>query len=908
MTNLSINFSHPWLMLLIIPAILWTLVPYFRMNKRYRGTRNRITSMILHIVIMVLSISVLSGVTLAYDLPNEDNEVILLVDASFSNTESELAKNDFLQSVIQSNSGEFKLGIVTFGFDQVYAVELTNDMKRVFTDYLKAPLPDDSATDIEAALRYAASLFQNANGRIVLLTDAVETDGVANNMIKSIAADGITVDTVYFKGNKTGDEVQIIGMERPEEKVKVGEPFEVSLILQSSVATNVSIVPYDNGAAGEAIPVEVIDGIQRVKIPFKFEVPDLHDLSFEITCEEDSLSQNNVYHSYIYIENFNNILILESNDDESEAICRMLDDEINVTVIHTEDVDRIPRTLDQLRLYDEVILCNVARSDMPEGFEDILYQYVHDIGGGLFTVCGNEYDEDPSDEEWVANAYTKEDMENSKYQQMLPVEIIEYTPPVAVMILIDVSGSMWANGEPYEHSKLYYAKQGAVACLDELSERDYVGVIALAEEYKEAIELTPRTQRDKILAAIEEVKGPGGTVFSQALMKAGQALSAMSNVEKKHIILITDGEPAPEDSEKYKYWMQANAEAGITCSIVGIQCSAMAAADMKNLLMEYGGVDADNFHDVDDIQRVPQAILKDLQAPEIKDVNYKTFVPTIHTSNPITKDIAQENMPQLHGFYGVKAKNDATVILMGEYTPVYTQWDFGEGRVGTFACDLNGTWSSDFVDTVEGNTIVNNIVRALLPSENIHVTDIGLEIEGDNYKTELNVFTELEEGQYLEVRITSPAADGSSASTVQTLTAGISEGYTKFSFYVTTAGIHEIVAQKKNEAGVVLYETVAYKALGYSQEYNAFADEEAAEEYAALLAQNGRGTQITDPWQVYENVAQFLHEVIDPRLPFIIAAIALLLLDIAVRKFKWKWPHEIVRDRRTQMALSNPKK
>ena len=160
----------------------------------------------------------------------------------------------------------------------------------------------------------------------------------------------------------------------------------------------------------------------------------------------------------------------------------------------------------------------------------------------------------------------------------------------------------------------------------------------------------------------------------------------------------------------------------------------------------------------------------------------------------------------------------------------------------------------------------------------------------------------------MEVRITSPAADGSSASTVQTLTAGISEGYTKFSFYVTTAGIHEIVAQKKNEAGVVLYETVAYKALGYSQEYNAFADEEAAEEYAALLAQNGRGTQITDPWQVYENVAQFLHEVIDPRLPFIIAAIALLLLDIAVRKFKWKWPHEIVRDRRTQMALSNPKK
>ena len=907
MTNLSINFSRPWFLLLLIPAALWTLVPYFRMNKRYRGTRNRIASMILHIVVMVLSISVLSGMTIEYDLPNEENEVILLVDASFSNTESELAKNDFLQSVIQSNGGEFKLGIVTFGFNQVYAVEQTNDMKRVFTDYLRAPQPDDSATDIEAALRYTAGLFKNSGGRIVLLTDAEETDGVANNVIKSIAADGITVDTVYFKGNEKGDEVQIIGMERPEEKIKVGEPFEVNLVLQSSVATNVSIVPYDNGVAGTAIPVEVIDGVQRVKIPFTFEVPDLHEMSFEITCEEDNLSQNNVFHSYLYIENFNNILILESNDQESEAICRMLDDEVNVTVIHTQDVDRIPRTLEQLRAYDEVILCNVARSDMPEGFEDILYAYVHDVGGGLFTVCGNEHDENPGDEEWSANAYTKEDMEGSKYQQMLPVEIIEYTPPVAVMILIDVSGSMWDGSTPKDQSKLHAAKQGAVACLDALSERDYIGVIALAEEYKEAIELTPRTQRDKILAAIDEVKGPGGTVFSQALMKAGQALSAMSNVEKKHIILITDGEPADDDSEKYKYWMQANAEAGITCSIIGIQCSAMAASNMKNLLVEYGGVDVDNFHDVADIQRVPQAILEDLQAPEIKEVNYKTFVPKIETVNTITKGIAQENMPELHGYYGVKAKSEATVVLMGEYTPVYTQWEFGEGRVGTFACDLNGTWSSDFVDTVEGNAIVNNIVRSLLPSENIHVTDIGLEVEGDNYKTELNVFTELQEGQYLEVRITSPAADGSSESTVQTLTAGASDGYTKLSFYVTTAGVHEIVAQKKDASGTVLYETVAYKALGYSQEYNAFADKDEAEAYAALLAKNGRGLQITDPWQVYENVAQFLHKVIDPRLPFIIAVIVLLLADIAVRKFKWKWPHEIIRDRKARMALSGQK-
>ena len=84
-------------------------------------------------------------------------------------------------------------------------------------------------------------------------------------------------------------------------------------------------------------------------------------------------------------------------------------------------------------------------------------------------------------------------------------------------------------------------------------------------------------------------------------------------------------------------------------------------------------------------------------------------------------------------------------------------------------------------------------------------------------------------------------------------------------------------------------------------------DTDAAMENAALLAKNGRGALLSEAWEVYESVAQFLHKVIDPRLPFIIAVIVLLLMDIAVRKFKWKWPHEIIRDRKAKQALSASK-
>ena len=152
MINFRINFTNPWLLLLLIPAALLTLIPYFRLNKRYRKTRNRITSIVLHLVIMVLCISVLAGITFEYDVPNTDNEVILLVDSSFSSEESEQEKNEFIQSVIDNAESRFKLGIVTFGFDQVYAAELTTNTSNLYAKYMQASMPDTTATDIEAAL------------------------------------------------------------------------------------------------------------------------------------------------------------------------------------------------------------------------------------------------------------------------------------------------------------------------------------------------------------------------------------------------------------------------------------------------------------------------------------------------------------------------------------------------------------------------------------------------------------------------------------------------------------------------------------------------------------------------------------------------------------------------------------
>ena len=904
MTNFSINFTHPWLLLLLIPALLMTFVPYFLMNKKYRKTRNRIVSMVVHTVIMLLSVSILAGISFDYDRPNKENEVILLVDSSFSGTESENEKNEFIKSVARSSNARFKLGAVTFGFNQVYAVEMTDDTTDFYSKYIAADKPDVTATDIEAALNYAAGLFKTPEtARIVLITDAVETDGEATNTIKSIASKGIKVDTVYFPEEREGDEVRIVSIERPDKRIEVGESFKLKLELESNYEGEAVITPYDNNVANEQITVNLKEGPQFVEIPFEFALPGMHEMSFEIEADGDTLAENNVYNSYIYLEIFDRILILESQTGESDALVRMLRDELKVTVKNIGDSEGVPETVNDLRAYDEVILLNVSNNDMPDGFIETLNTYVYEYGGGLFTVCGNKPDANPYDEEWTANAYTRTDMYGTLYQEMLPVEVIEYTPPAAIMILIDCSGSMvtYPDGTPLpdNENKLNFAKNSAITIVDEmLTERDYVGIITLADTHEELLSLTPRTQRDKILASIDHIESGASTIFSTALERAGKSLMALSGVEKRHIVIITDGEPSSADADRYKYWLAENAKMGITTSVIGVQCTDAAKNSMESLLVNHAGMTKDNFHSATDLDNYTDIVKKDFEVNKIQETNYEKFTPTLVGESDISKGINSEDMPKLDGFYGFKLKEGAEVFLTGRFTPIYAQWKYGKGSVGTFACDLNGTWSSEFIDTPTATTLVNNIVDSLFPLDSVRSHEIEVEVDGKNYKHDMDIYTDLLDGQYIEITITSPSHDGS-GDLVQTIVRRKDERYSRVSFNITTPGIHEIRIRKLTGEGsdaTVISERIVYREFSYSQEYNPFNDPELAEALAIRLADDGRGVVITEPYEVFENAAKVRHIHIDPRIVFMIIAIVLFLLDIAVRKFKWKWIHELVRE------------
>lgn len=908
MWNFKITFSYPWLLLLLIPAAALTVFLYLRLNKKYRRNRNRIISIILHSLVMLLCISVLAGIGFSFDVPNTTNEVILLVDASHSESSASMRRDEFVKSAIEASGSAFRLGIVTFGYDQVYAVEFSDRTADMYEKYLSAEKPDDSATDIASALRFAGELFNNpASGKIVLITDGVETDGDAATVIRSVASKGIRVDAVDISGER-GGEVQISGVVLPDYNIAVGDEFNIQLTIDSSIEGAASLTLYDNDEQGVTMPLELKNGSQTVNLGHSFTSSGMHEIHFALSADNDGLAQNNTYYTYIYLEAHDRVLIIERTPHESDELAAILaasdfvEGGYNVDTVYVNDAESMPVSVEQLRQYDEIVLMNIANSDMPAGFDVILNSYVHEVGGGLFTVGGNKTD---ASGETVANTYNREDMFGTIYQEMLPVQAIRYTPPIAVMIVIDRSSSMMAPDAKTGKTKLELAKDGAKACLNALSERDYCGVMTLEDSYREEVQLTPVTQRSKIINAIDNiVDGEGGTVFSGAIDQAGLRLSSQENVEKRHVILVTDGEPSDEDplygtEGKNGYGdliSLYNQTHGITFSIVAIDTDEEHANAMREASETLGG---GKFYSVFDSSTLPRIMREDLAIPEIRDYNDEPFVPVIAEHTSIVSGVDQQQMPVLNGYYGTRLKEGANAPLMGTYVPVYAQWKYGEGTVGSFMCDLSGNWSAEFLNSDAGIRIINNIVNALFPKGDIRAHDIDVRITEDNYGNRMSVFTQLEEGETLRVSITGPPeTEGGEKVVTELETSAVDNSSRRVTFEVRTPGVHEILITKLTADGSVKSQFTAYKVFSYSEEYNAFIDAEAGSLNVSVLAEKGNGAAIKEPWEIYRDFVKSVHVDYDPRIPFMITAIILFVLDVAVRKFKFKWLHEIIRDRK----------
>lgn len=965
MNRFSIHFSYPWLLLLLIPAFALALIPYFRLSKRYRRTRNRIISIVTHLCVMVLCICVLCGIQFRYVKTNKENEILLLVDVSDTEERAKARRDEFVRTVLADGRYDgYKMGVVTFGFTQNYAVPLTYKVDDIYDMYKAAELPDTSATNIEGALKYAKDLFGHPeSSKVVLISDGLETDGNAFSAIRALTAQGTVVDTALISEAFIENDVQITGIQLPETHVKPNEDCTVKVLLRSrQVNKDVRVVLKDNGEAvkvtdadGKEQGAKVTDlalGANEVTFTLKFASAGVHEITAEIVAAGDALAENNEYTTYINLQSFNKVLIIEQKSAESEALIKLLND--NEYVVDRLNLasgnelktanDAELKTVNDLRRYDQVIMNNVSNGDLArfDGFTEMLYSYVNDYGGGLLTLGGD-------DAEGNAHAYSRNDLRGTQYQELLPVEAINYTPPVGLVVCVDRSGSM---SELFE-----YARAGLRSCYEALTERDYIGIVSLDNEYGTILPLTSRTNANAITRAFanDALKETGGsTNFFSALQRAGEMLQSNKQVEKRHIIIVSDGYCNGENDPPYDE-AKSLAQRGISISIVLVGSPSAEVKDNMQKLVEPGQTlklggrvtEASGKDLIDEMYN-------DLRAKQVEETVNEPFAPIVKSPTSsvfsgveygINQDAgsggsgsgsdddkekderdAFRMRVKLGGFYGVKKKDGAETLLTGEYdvTPLYAQWKFGAGTVGSFMCDLTGlvrwdgspSWSAEFMADANGKKLILNIIDNLMPLEDISPAAYEYQLTERNYTNTLRVYANLENGETLEAKLVCLSGgaedysvslnENSDGADVYVITPfGKSNQYSRCEFIVKKAGVYKILLTKRNADGEeIAHQTVElYKTFAFSEEYNLYPETDDAESFLVRLAANGNGKKIedvTDPKEVFEGFITGIEKTFDPRYLFAILSIVLLLTDIAVRKFKFKWLHEIIRQKKQQ--------
>lgn len=965
MSNFSISFSYPWLLLLLLPAIALTLIPYFRLSKKFRRTRNRLVSIVTHICAMVLCICVLSGIQFRYVKKNTDNEILLLVDVSDTSNRAEERRNDFVKNVLADGRYDgYKIGVVTFGFTQNYAVPLTYEVDEIYNLYKEAEVPDTSATNIEGALKYAQTLFAHPeSSKIVLITDGKETDGSAFSAIRSLTAQGTIVDAAYISEDFNADsDVQATGIKLPETHVKPNEDCTITVKLRSRSATeNTRVILKDNGEVVKTVDSEGVEmnekianlavGENEVLFTHKFPSPGLHEISVQVIDRDDEFEQNNEYTTYIYLQKFNKVLIVEQKSAESDALAGILDEEKYAVdrldlsaadVLTTKNGISIASVTD-LRRYDQVIMNNIADSDLMrfDGFTDILYSYVYDYGGGLLTLGGD-------DSAGKAHAYSHDSEKISKYQELLPVQAIDYTPPVGLVVCIDRSGSM-GDG------KLKEARQGLISCYHALNERDYIGIVTLDGTYDTILPLTSKTHDNEITTALTDDRletAKDSTNFFSAISRAGEMLQSNQQVEKKHIIIVSDGDyNGPSDPPIEEVKKLARRGISISVILVGSSLSDIKMEKLKELV-SYGqkaGLGGQIVANASGSSLI-DLMRDDLLATQVAESVNEPFAPIVKsptsaifngveyginqdsgTGDEGGKDDEEEKDERdafrmrvtIGGFYGVKKKEGATTLLTGNYdvTPLYSQWKFGDGTVGSFMSDLTGlakadgskSWSKDFMEDENGRKLILNIIDNLMPTEDISPAAYEYQLTERNYTNTLRVYAKLGNEEYLDAKLVF-TSDGTEISLNEasenedfyvTEPFGKANLYSRCEFIAKKPGVYKIVLTKRNADGEAIeFQTVEiFKSFAFSEEYNLYPEDEDREAFLIRLAENGNGKKIediTDPKEIFESFVTGIDKNFDPRYLFAVISIVLFLTDIAVRKFKFKWPHEIIMERRSE--------
>jgi uncharacterized membrane protein len=519
--------------------------------------------------------------------------------------------------------------------------------------------------------------------KVVVFSDGNETDGDALSAARRLAAHGVKVHTMAYTREEK-PEVLLEDLQVPAE-VKRGQSFGITATAHATQDTKGQFTLYRDGFKVGEKEIELKKGPNALSFDESNPPDGLVKYELRVTTPDDFFVDNNVSSGMVFVSGEPRVLLLEGEEREGRHLARALEAE-NIRVDFRESKG-MPGTLEEIAAFDAVIFSDVPATDVTVQQMSLLRSYIEDLGGGFIMLGGEE--------SFGLGGYYRTSIESALPVRMRS-EKKKDTPSLAMMLIIDKSGSM--GGE-----KIQLAKEAAVAAVELLGSRDYVGVVAFDGEPQWVVDLQSAGNQGGVLQTIESIEAGGGTNIAPAMEEAATALAGVS-ATFKHAILLTDGQ-----SQEGDY-------AGIVDRMVGdlvtVSTVAVGEGADTNLLQDIARWGRGRYYFTADPYDIPQIFTKETMSASKSSLVEEPFLPQVLRTHPVIQGIDWNSTPFLFGYVVCSAKVTAEVPLITERgDPLLATWRFGLGKTAAFMSDAKSRWAGDWLGWPGYNVFWAQVVR-----------------------------------------------------------------------------------------------------------------------------------------------------------------------------------------------------
>ncbi|MBO5262476.1 MAG: hypothetical protein J6B45_05460 [Clostridia bacterium] len=333
--------------------------------------------------------------------------------------------------IIKERNKDATIGLTIVGFadgeEVTGTIGFSRDIEAVINGYEVHDFLGEESTNIAFGLEYSAELLADCTAdkkEIYLFSDFLETKGDMISAAEKIDKMDISVTNVKI-GHE--NEVQLSSVQI-NGKVKHGESVKISVIVKSTVACNAEIV-IEDGETTVTRDVYVSAGNNEYLVEYKPSNPGVNGVKVTVNSQNDGLSGNNSVYSWYLYEDKYSILIVDGDDYKGGGqIAQLVEEGIfeglegyDFKVVTSKNM---PRNLEELLEYDQVVLMNVDFDGIPSELisDSALKRYVEECGRSLVVTFGDKF-----------SSYGGEEFENSVLTEILPVDLTSLNSVEAIV-------------------------------------------------------------------------------------------------------------------------------------------------------------------------------------------------------------------------------------------------------------------------------------------------------------------------------------------------------------------------------------------------------------------------------------------------------------------------------------------